>query len=195
MARPPLARPVQINPLESGIDGDERPIIRAVQGPLQGRVILALDGSVTARGPNGASVEAATDKVGLWKLGALRPGHWTIEVKQPGYLPTTREVDVPAATRAGTTTVRDVRIDLARGALVGGIVRDARGQRVAVAHVIVKSATATVEGDTDGQGEFRIHDAPTGDVSVQAQKGDANGSTHVTVRPGDEVLGLAVEIR
>ena len=52
-----------------------------------------------------------------------------------------------------------------------------------------------VEGDSDGQGEFRIDDAPTGDVSVQASRGDAAGSTHVTVKAGDEVLGLSIEIR
>jgi len=121
--------------------------------------------------------------------------HWKLEVRLPGYLPFTQDIDVPAAMRAGTTTVRDVRIDLARGALVGGTVRDARGQRAPNAHVVVKSATSSAEGDADAQGEFRIHDAPTGDVVVEATRGDATGSTHVTVRAGDEVLGLAVEIR
>ena len=73
--------------------------------------------------------------------------------------------------------------------------RDARGQRVLGAHVIAKSPTAQAEGDTDAQGEFRIHDAPTGDLVVTATHNDATGSARVTLRAGNEVLGLAVEIR
>ena len=173
--------------------------------PLGGAVEGALlDGSrgvplagvmLTAKGPGNATVEASTVTSGRWKLGPLEKGHWRLEVKLPGYLPFVQELDVPAATRAGTTTVRDVRIDLARGALVGGTVRDSRGQRVANAHVTVKAAASTAEGDADGRGEFRIHDAPTGEVVVEASKGNSTGSTRVTVRAGDEVLGLALELR
>jgi hypothetical protein len=173
-------------PLGGAVEGGLLDASRGV--PLAG---VAID----AKGPGGATTEVTTDAVGHWKLGPLAKGAWTIEIKLPGYLPFTRQLEVPAATHAGTTTVRDVRIDLARGALLGGVVRDARGQRVAHAHVIAKSAAATVEGDADAQGEFRIHDAPTGDVSVEAIKGNAGGSTHVTVKGGDEVLGLALEIQ
>ena len=53
-----------------------------------------------------------------------------------------------------------------------------------------------ITGDADAQGEFRIHDCPTGELIVGAQLGDAQGSTRATVRAGDEVLGLAyLEIR
>ena len=64
-------------------------------------------------------------------------------------------------------------IELARGALIGGTVRDGRGQRVPGAHVVIRAGTAEVAGDADAQGEFRIHDAPTGDVDVSRRKGDA----------------------
>jgi hypothetical protein len=66
---------------------------------------------------------------------------------------------------------------------------------VAGAHVVIRSTVGEVAGDADAQGEFRIHDAPTGDVDVIATKGDAAGSVRATVTPGDEVLGLALEIR
>jgi hypothetical protein len=79
--------------------------------------------------------------------------------------------------------------------LIGGTVRDGRGERVANAHLVIKSSAGEVAGDADAQGDFRIHDAPTGDVDVVATHGDAAGSTRVTVNPGDEVLGLALEIR
>jgi carboxypeptidase family protein len=176
----------------------------ALGGGVEGALLDASSGapipSVTlaASGPANALAEASTDKVGRWKLGPLKPGRWKIVVKQPGYLAQVRELDVPVAHTPGGTSVRDIRIELARGALVGGTVRDGRGQRIAAAHVVVTAATGagpTCEGDTDGQGEFRLHDCPTGDVDVVASKAAIRGATRTTVRPGDEVLSLALELR
>jgi len=119
-------------------------------------------------------------------------------VKTPGYLPLARDLDVPVARTPGTTSVRDVRLELRRGALVGGTVRDARGNRLAGAKVVVQAADGTgpsADGVTDAQGEFRIHDAPTGDLAVTAARGDARGSVRATVRPGSEVLSLSIEVR
>jgi hypothetical protein len=154
--------------------------------------------AIIADGPSNATADATTDKLGQWKLGPLQPGTWKVVVKQPGYLPLAHEVDVPRARAPGTTSVRDVRLELQRGALVGGTVRDARGQRVAGATVAVRRADGTgptVEGTTDTQGEFRIHDAPTGDLVVTATKADATGSTRATIRAGDELLSLAIDLR
>jgi hypothetical protein len=154
--------------------------------------------AIIADGPSNATADATTDKLGQWKLGPLQPGTWKVVVKQPGYLPLAHEVDVPRARAPGTTSVRDVRLELQRGALVGGTVRDARGQRVAGATIAVRRTDGTgptVEGTTDTQGEFRIHDAPTGDLVVTATKADATGSTRATIRAGDELLSLAIDLR
>jgi carboxypeptidase family protein len=176
-------------PLGGGVEGA---LLDAASGAPIPSVTLA------ASGPANALAEASTDQAGRWKLGPLRPGRWKLAIKLPGYLAQTRELDVPVAQTPGGTSVRDIRIDLPRGALVGGTARDARGQRVTAAHVIVTAATGagpTCEGDTDGQGEFRLHDCPTGDVAVVASKADLRGATRTTVRPGDEVLSLALELR
>ncbi|HEX2690028.1 MAG TPA: carboxypeptidase-like regulatory domain-containing protein [Kofleriaceae bacterium] len=173
-------------------------------GGIEGALLDAASGAplpsitLTASGPANALAEASTDKAGRWKLGSLKPGRWKILVKQPGYLAQVRELDVPAAHAPGGTSVRDVHIDLARGALVGGTVRDARGQRVTAAHVVVTAingAGPVCEADTDRQGEFRIRDCPTGELDVIATKAGARGATRTTVRPGDEVLSLALELR
>jgi hypothetical protein len=173
-------------------------------GAIEGAVIDATSGSpqasivITATGPNGSEAEATTDKNGLWKLGPLTPGSWKLVVKLPGFLALSREVDVTAARTPGQTSVRDVRLELQRGALVGGTVRDARGQRLAGAVVRVVPANGSgsaTEGTTDNLGEFKIRDAPTGDVIVTATKGDATGATRATVRPGDEILGLSIDVR
>jgi hypothetical protein len=175
----------------------------ALGGGVEGAVLDAASGAplpniaLAASGPDNALAEATTDKLGRWKLGPLRPGRWRIAIKQPGYLAQVRELDVPVAREPGGTSVRDVRLDLARGALIGGTVRDARGQRVAAAHVVAAAAAGgpTCEGDSDGQGEFRLHDCPTGDLAIAATKADARGVTRATVRPGDEILSLALELR
>jgi Carboxypeptidase regulatory-like domain len=181
--------------------GERARLVVAIGGAIEGVLLDARSGaplasmSLTAAGPGAATAETSTASTGLWKLGPLVAGHWRIAINQPGYMALSREVDVPAATSPGGTSVRDVRIELVRGALIGGTVRDSRGQRVPGAHVVIRAAAGEVDGDADAQGEFRIHDAPTGDVDVIATKGDAAGSTRATVTPGDEVLGLALEIR
>lgn len=173
-------------------------------GGVEGTVLDAASGApipsitLAAAGPASSLAEASTDKLGRWKLGPLRPGRWKLTLKLPGYLVLTRELDVPVAHAPGGTSVRDIRIELARGSLIGGTVRDNRGQRVAAAHVIATATTGagpSCEGSTDGQGEFRIHDCPTGDLAVYASKAAVRGATRTTVRPGDEVLSLALELR
>lgn len=175
----------------------------ALGGQVEG-ALLDADGrplggmTIDARGPGGRSADTTSDDKGMWTLGPLKPGKWRIVVKLPGYLPQSRDVDVPASRAPGVTSVRDVRIELARGALVGGTVRDRRGQRAAGARITVKRADGTgepIEGIADGQGGFLLRDAPTGELIISAQYGDAGGSTQATIRPGAEVLGLAIEVR
>lgn len=160
-------------------------------GPLVGMTI-------EARGPGGLTAEAATDDKGQWKLGPLRPGSWRLTVRQPGYLPLTRDVDVKVSLAPGVTSVRDIRIELQRGALLGGTVRDRRGQRISGAEITVRRVDGTgtpASAQTDAQGEFRINDCPTGELIVSASKDDATGSTSTSVRAGAEVLGLSIELR
>jgi hypothetical protein len=152
---------------------------------------------VSGFGPHGATADATSDPAGRWKLGPLRSGRWKLAIDHPGYLPAKRDVDVPAARAPGTTSVHDIRFDLQRGALVGGTMRDSRGQRVANASVTVQAGAdgPTAVGTTDTEGEFRIRDVPTGEVTVAVTKPPLRGTTRVTLRAGDEVLGLAIELR
>lgn len=173
-------------------------------GQIEGALLDGASGSplpgmtIDARGPGGATAETSTDDRGQWKLGPLRPGAWKLTVKQPGYLAASQDVDVKASAAPGVSSVRDVRIELQRGALLGGTVRDRRGQRVGGARITVRRADGSgiaVDADADAQGEFRIHDCPTGELVISAMKGDATGSTSATVRPGDEILGLSIDVR
>jgi hypothetical protein len=200
----PLYPPDDVDVVAAVADQPRARLHLPLGGGVEGALLDAASGaplpsvSLAAAGPASSLAEASTDKAGRWKLGPLRPGRWKLTIKLPGYLAHTRELDVPVAITPGGTSVRDIRIDLARGSLLGGTVRDARGQRIAAAHVIAAAVTGagpTCEGDTDGQGEFRIHDCPTGDLGIYATKATVRGATRTTVRPGDEVLSLALELR
>lgn len=174
------------------------PLGGAVEGViLDGMSGAPLGGQVlTAYGPNGATADATSEANGRWKLGPLRPGAWKLSIEQPGYLPSSRELAVPASRVPGETSVFDIRFDLVKGALLGGTVRDARGRRVTGATVTVRQGDGpTATGTTDTQGEFRIRDAPTGEIVVTATTPDGRGAATLTVRPGDEILGISVELR
>src|SRR4029077_10568499 len=103
-------------------------------GAIEGVLLDAQSGeplagmTVSASAAGGRTADAQADAKGLWKLGPLKPGHWKLDIRVPGYRAQAREIDVPAARVPGATSVRDIRIDLSRGALLGGVVRDARGQ-------------------------------------------------------------------
>jgi hypothetical protein len=173
-------------------------------GAVEGVVLDGTNGAplggiaINAYGPNGATADTTSETTGRWKLGPLRPGKWKLTVEQPGYLAVSRELEVPTSRTPGTTSVHDIRFDLAKGALLGGTVRDRSGRRVQGAQVTIQAASGegpTATGTTDMQGEFRIRDAPTGELAITATSGDTRGVTKVTIRPGDEVLGLAVELQ
>ena len=173
--------------------------------PLGGRVegaVLDTGGAplagitISGTGPAAATAETTSGKDGRWKLGPLVPGRWKLGVKLPGYLPNERTVEVPAARAPGDTSVHDVRLDLERGALLGGTVRDDRGRRVAGAKVTIQLDDGpSAAGTTDSAGEFRIRDAPTGDVTITAVHGHTRASIQQRVRPGDEILGLSLELQ
>jgi hypothetical protein len=179
-------------------------LVLPLGGAVEGAVVEASSGSpltsvvVSGVGPNSASAEATTDKSGQFHLGPLAPGAWKLSLDLPGFLAFARDVDVPVAHAPGDVSVRDVRLEVARGALLAGTVRDSHGQRLAGAAITVRSTSGdgpVAEATTDANGEFKIRDAPTGDLIVGATKDGAGGSVRATVRPGDEILGLSIDVK
>jgi hypothetical protein len=180
-------------PWGGGIDGL---VIDHHTGAPVGGVVVA------ATGPGGDRDETAVAPSGAFELGPLAPGAWTLAIAQPGYLPIERTVDVPIGDRAGAITVRDLRLELERGALLAGTVRDRYGTRLAGAMVTVERAAAAagtssapVTARTDADGQFRIRDAPTGALRLRGTKDRLAGTVELTVAPGDELLGVDLELR
>jgi protocatechuate 3,4-dioxygenase beta subunit len=144
---------------------------------------------IVATGPGGAEHRANLE-AGTATLAPLAVGAWQVRVIAPGYVPRSATVRVPAARGPREISVRDVRVDLERGATVGGVVRDRHGERVARA--TVTAGEVSVESDADGN--FRMVDVPTGNVTISARKGADRGATTVALRPGDEVVTLEVTL-
>lgn len=155
--------------------------------PLAG-IAVAIEGA-------GGRREVATGPRGELAIGPLLAGAYTLRVDVPGYLAVEQRVEVGAGGEAGAVTVRDLRVELERGALLAGIVRDRHGARLAGATVTVsRDGGGRAQARTDSEGQFRLRDVPTGDVIVRAEKGALQGSKSVTLRPGDEVLSFQIDL-
>jgi protocatechuate 3,4-dioxygenase beta subunit len=92
-------------PIPGGIDGEIRERASGATVPRA---------RVEALGPGKEKVEAAANdkRAGAFRLGRLRPGHWTLTALAPGYVTSTREVDVPASAILGDASVRGLRLEL-----------------------------------------------------------------------------------
>ncbi len=96
--------PVELTaPIPGGVDGELREHVTGA---------AVASASVEGVGPNGQRVTAAAKKGATFRLPRLRPGHWTLTARAPGYQPAVRDVDVPESPILGETSVRGLRIEL-----------------------------------------------------------------------------------
>ena len=176
--------------------GKRADIVLPFGGGIAGQVrdkhtLSALTGiRVLATGPGGATFETASAEDGAVTLAPLRAGAWTLRVQTPGYVPLALPVQVKAGKEPHAITRRDVRVELMRGAILAGTVRDHQGTRVHGATVRVGPVT----GKTDERGGFRMRDVPTGSIRIAAEKNGATGSIEIAVKPGDELVTLEVSL-
>ena len=140
---------------------------------------------IEATGPGGQTASRTTDPLGLAELRALAAGEWTLQVRSPGYT-AVRQVVTIGAMRA----LPEVRLELQRSAIAGGVVRDRYGRRVAGARV----SLGGVSTRTDADGNFRIADAPAGPGTLEAEHEGARGALRVELAPGDERMTLNLEL-
>ncbi|HYU16417.1 MAG TPA: carboxypeptidase regulatory-like domain-containing protein, partial [Candidatus Acidoferrum sp.] len=118
------------------------------------------------------------------------PGTWTVEASARGYAGGELAVQVAAGSRPRQLTAPPVRLELSRGAILAGVVRDHDGERVAGAAVAVGRASTT----SDEQGRFRLTEVASGAVTVEAQKGEARGALALDLAPGDELVTLELRM-
>ncbi len=150
--------------------------------------------TLDATGPGGEKRQLDTSAKGRTFAVPLAPGKWTVVAAVPGYVKRSLVIEVPAGDRPAQITARDQRLELERGAVIAGIVRDRRGDRVAGAKVVVRRGDVELGVRTDALGEFRLRDVPTGLVELRAEKGGASGTQSLELRAGDERLSLDVVV-
>jgi hypothetical protein len=94
-------------PIPGGVDGEVREHVTGAGVPRA---------SVEGVGPGGQTVTtsggARKPGAATFRLLRLRPGHWTLTAKAPGYRAATRELDVPPSATLGETSVRGLRLEL-----------------------------------------------------------------------------------
>jgi murein DD-endopeptidase MepM/ murein hydrolase activator NlpD len=158
--------------------------VRILLADARSRAPLAA-ARVEATGPGGQAVIRTTDPQGLAELRGLATGEWSVQVHAPGYT-AGREVVTISATRVWP----ELRLDLSRSAVAGGVVRDRYGRRVAGARVSIGGVSTR----TDADGNFRIADAPAGPGILEAELEGARGALRVELAPGDERVTLNVDL-
>jgi len=140
---------------------------------------------VELAGPDGQTVARPTDPRGFVELRGLVPGAWRVSARASGYAAASQ----PVAVRAGRL-LQEVQLELARGAVLAGVVRDRHGRRVADARVTIGTAATR----TDADGNFRLADVPLGEVLLEAEHEGARGTLEVQLSPGAERLSLTIEL-
>ena len=153
-----------------------------------------LDGAqVLGRGPKSARFDTSAQTDGALRMVPLIAGWWTLTVKLPGYVTARKRVKVAKGDAPSAVTARDVLIELRRGAIVEGIVRNSDGDRVRAATVWIAGRPA-LKTTTDENGQFRLDQVPTGVVVIKAKRGASDGSTRVSLGPGDHIGSLEIEL-
>jgi hypothetical protein len=165
----------------------EAHLLLAPGGGIDGEVRDARLGGV----PPGVRLELAAGgktqllplQAGRFTATALPVGRATLTASAPGYVTVVRDVDVVGGDRLHDVTVRDVRIELARGGSVTGRVRDDHGDAVADAAV----AAGALRARTDRDGNFRIDGVLPGRTRVVAEKrGTGVAADDLDVNAGEE---------
>ncbi len=163
---------------------------------------------VTMRGaelPAGRS--AITDDDGKFTIDNLPSGRFTVVASKPAWLSAAYGARRPG--RAGTpiaigATPLNLTLRMARGAAIGGVIRDARGVpatgvQVVALNVRAFAAGAPVDADrgtvvTDDRGAYRLFGLMPGDYVVMASK-RMPGAGEIAVRPDDEIDQLLADAR
>lgn len=155
--------------------------------------------------------QVVTDDSGNFIVDGLAPGRFTLTVEKPGYLKTHygskrpgRPPGTPIALIEGQRWL-DLAIDVPRGGVIDGVVRDENGAPIASSQVIAQQV-AFVAGErrllsaggsgpsnavTDDRGHYRLYGLPPGDYVVRA----SGGAMRVPVLTDAEFKAVETQLR
>jgi protocatechuate 3,4-dioxygenase beta subunit len=169
------------------VPGDDATFTLAPGAGLRGDVRDARSGGVPAGlklelEQGGRTTPLMVDRRGGFEAHALPPGRATLRASAPGFVAWSRELELSPGQRPREITLADVRVELERGGLVVGRLRNDDGDPVPNASIVLGPLRAR----TDAHGEFRIDGVAAGAVSVRAEANGHTASDTVEVRAGDE---------
>ncbi len=164
----------------------------AMEIEVRDRAGAAVAGAkLVARGPDGGTRRATTSRRGAARLSPLASGTWAVQATARGYADGVVDVEIASGARTGEIPATAVRIELGRGAILAGVVRDHNGERLSGAAVAVGNSRTT----TDADGHFRLTQVMTGPVVIEAEKGGARGALELDLAPGDELVTLELRVQ
>jgi protocatechuate 3,4-dioxygenase beta subunit len=173
------------------IDEDGRPVAGA-------RVRALIERRTAGFSLMAAGGEAQSDSEGFFELEGLEPGMLRLETWATGFLPASREIEIPSG-----ADLEGVEIELTRGAVVAGLVTGADGAPVIGAQVTVLTegqpgrgggGVRSLPATTDGDGRYRLDGVEPGERSLSASaSGYPRAVRSLEVRPGENRLDLALE--
>jgi len=107
--------------------------------------------------------EVRTDDAGSFEVAGCSPGEQAVEVRAEGYAPWSATCVVEAG------QVAELVIELERAAGLQGIVKDAAGAPIVDCFVTIHrpNQLAYMWARTDAEGEYRLPDAPAGELDVE----------------------------
>jgi hypothetical protein len=144
--------------------------------------------------------QVVTDDTGHFVFDRLRPGRFTLVAEKPGYLKTfvgSRQPGRPPATPIAVMDgqrMTDIAIDMPRGGVIAGVVRDEDGRPIASSQVMAQLMTYSMGVRTfvnasagpragwvvtNDRGEYRIWGLPPGEYTVRAS-GNGLGASMLT---------------
>ena len=175
-------------------DATGAPSASTALGAIVGVVVAAENPSTPVRraivtvtsGALGSARSVVSDDNGAFAFERLPPGEFTIIVTKPAYIANTfgaktwGGAGTPVAVKAGQR-VQDIRIPLARGGVIAGVLRNEKGAAVKGIQVmalkngealnsrsLISSPLANDNGLTDERGAYRLYGLPPGDYVVVA---------------------------
>jgi protocatechuate 3,4-dioxygenase beta subunit len=166
--------------------GEEARVQLQPGGGVEGELRDARTGEV----PAGARVELRVAgrtvpvplQQGRFRVTALEAGPATLQASAPGYAPGSRAIEIPPGDRPRDVTLRDLVVELERGGVIVGEVRDADGDPAAGAEVGAGAARTV----SDARGQFRLDGVAAGQVRVRADRAGLHADEDVEVRANDE---------
>jgi hypothetical protein len=154
---------------------------------------------------NSGSLTVLTDANGNFAFSNVPADRYTLAASLPGYLPARDGNNSTQIQIGDSQVVRDIAIELARGAVLAGFVSDRTGAPIINGNVRISRESTAHEGrnhgvvtQTDDRGAFRIWGMPPGTFEVTASAASqANAKSEmraILLKDGEDFENISISL-